>query len=104
MRDRRRLGDQDLDRLLAGRAPSGGDPLDGELAAFVQDVRAAFTAPPPVDIERRHLARTPFFAICVPPADLDKVLRRRKRAPNQAELRAGCLRNRIDYSSDSYPE
>jgi len=54
MRDRRSLSDQDVDRILAGRAPSGGDPLDRELAAFVQEVQAAFTAPPPIDIERRQ--------------------------------------------------
>ena len=50
------LSDQDLDRLLAGKAPNGGDPVDRELAAFVRDVRAAFLAEPAAETERRHLA------------------------------------------------
>ena len=56
MRDRRSLSDQDLDRLLAGKAPSGGDPVDRELAAFVRDVRAAFLAAPDTETERTQLA------------------------------------------------
>ena len=56
MRDPRSLSDQDLDRLLAGKAPSGGDPVDRELTAFVRDVRTAFLAQPAAETERRHLA------------------------------------------------
>lgn len=56
MRDPRSLSDQELDRLLAGKAPHGGDPVDRELAAFVREVRGAFLARPPADTERRHLA------------------------------------------------
>jgi hypothetical protein len=56
MRDRRSLSDQDLDRLLAGKAPSGGDAVDRELATFVRDVRTAFLAPPAAETERMHLA------------------------------------------------
>ena len=56
MRDRRRLSHQDVDRLLAGKAPSGADRLDEDLAAFTRDVRAAFVRPPSLDVERRHLA------------------------------------------------
>ena len=48
--------DQDLDRLLAGKAPNGGDPVDRELAAFVRDVRTGFLAQPAAETERRHLA------------------------------------------------
>jgi hypothetical protein len=56
MRDPRNLSDHDLDRLLAGKAPNGGDPVDRELAAFVRDVRTAFLAQPAAETERRHLA------------------------------------------------
>ena len=56
MRDPRSLSDRDLDRLLAGKAPDGGDPVDRELAAFVRDVRTAFLAQPAAQTERRHLA------------------------------------------------
>jgi hypothetical protein len=56
MRDPRSLSDRDLDRLLAGKAPDGGDPVDRELAAFVREVRTAFLAPPAARTERRHLA------------------------------------------------
>ena len=56
MRDPWSLSDHDLDRLLAGKAPNGGDPVDRELAAFVRDVRTAFLAQPAAETERRHLA------------------------------------------------
>jgi hypothetical protein len=56
MRDPRSLSDQELDRLLAGNVPDGGDPVDRELAAFVREVRGAFLAQPPAHTERRHLA------------------------------------------------
>ena len=56
MSDPRSLSDQELDRLLAGRAPDGGDPVDRELAAFVREVRTAFLAQPAAQTERRHLA------------------------------------------------
>jgi hypothetical protein len=56
MRDPRSLSDRDLDRLLAGKAPDGGDPVDGELAAFAEEVRTAFLAQPAAQTERRHLA------------------------------------------------
>ena len=56
MRDPRSLSDQDLDRLLAGKAPNGEDPVDRELAAFVRDARTAFLAQPAAETERRHLA------------------------------------------------
>jgi hypothetical protein len=56
MRDHRKLSDQDIDRLLAGRAPRGGNKADQELAAFTRAVRAAFVEAPSPGIERSHLA------------------------------------------------
>lgn len=56
MRDHRKLSDQDIDRLLAGKAPSGGNKADQELAAFTRAVRAAFVEAPSPGIERSHLA------------------------------------------------
>lgn len=48
--------DQDIDRLFAGKAPRGGDPLDPALESFVRDVRAAFTAPLPAELAGKHVA------------------------------------------------
>jgi hypothetical protein len=50
-----RMGDGDLDRLLAGRAPSGDEELE-ELAAFLRDVEAAHLRFPPESTEARQLA------------------------------------------------
>jgi hypothetical protein len=57
MRDRRSLKDlrdEDIDRLLSGKA-SGSDGA-GDLAAFVQGVQATYVAPPAEDAARRHIA------------------------------------------------
>jgi hypothetical protein len=56
MRDPRSLSDQELDRLLAGKVPDGGDPVDRELAEFIREARTAFLARPAAQIERRHVA------------------------------------------------
>jgi hypothetical protein len=56
MEDPWSLSDADLDRLLAGKAPRPGTAFDPELAAFVQDLRAALTTPPPADVAARHIA------------------------------------------------
>lgn len=56
MRDRRSLeglGDEDIDRLLSGKASGGGA---GDLAAFVQAVQTAYVAPPPEAAARRQIA------------------------------------------------
>jgi len=56
MNDLPRLSDSDLDRILAGKAPSGGDSLDKELAGFARDVQAVFMAPASPELERTHVA------------------------------------------------
>ena len=56
MNDLPGFSDSDIERLLAGKAPAGGDRLDAELAAFARDVRTAFLAPAPPEVEREHLA------------------------------------------------
>lgn len=55
MRDHRRLSDQDLDRLLAGKAPSGGDEVDQALAALTRELRTG-VRPVPASLERSVVA------------------------------------------------
>ncbi|MEA2592764.1 MAG: hypothetical protein QOD62_2595 [Actinomycetota bacterium] len=57
MRDRRSLKDlrdEDIDRLLSGKA--AGSEGAGDLAAFVQGVQATYVALPAEDAARRHIA------------------------------------------------
>jgi hypothetical protein len=57
MRDRRflkDLRDEDIDRLLSGKA--AGSEGAGDLAAFVQGVQATYVAPPAEGAARRHIA------------------------------------------------
>jgi hypothetical protein len=50
----RHISDEDADRLLRGDLPAGDRALD-ELAAFVQDVGVAYSAPPTEPVQARHL-------------------------------------------------
>jgi hypothetical protein len=50
----RHISDEDADRLLSGDLPAGDPSLD-ELAAFVQDVGVAYSAPPTGPVRARHL-------------------------------------------------
>ena len=56
MRDRRGISDQDLDRLLAGKAPSGRDGIDEALAAFAREVGTAFAGSSSAHLERSVVA------------------------------------------------
>lgn len=51
-----RLSDADLERLLAGKAPLGGDEAP-ELRQFFQDVRSRYTTEAPASVQQEHLAR-----------------------------------------------
>jgi hypothetical protein len=50
----RHISDEDADRLLSGDLPAGDRSLD-ELAAFLQDVGVAYSAPPTGPVQARHL-------------------------------------------------
>jgi hypothetical protein len=50
----RHISDEDADRLLSGDLPAGDRSLD-ELAAFLQDVGVAYSAPPTEPVQARHL-------------------------------------------------
>ncbi|MGH2719600.1 MAG: hypothetical protein ACRDJU_13630 [Actinomycetota bacterium] len=56
MDDTPRLSDADLERLLAGKAPLGGDDAP-ELRQFFQDVRSRYTKEAPASVQQEHLAR-----------------------------------------------
>lgn len=51
-----RLSDADLERLLAGKAPLGGDEAP-ELRQFFQDLRSRYTTEAPASVQQEHLAR-----------------------------------------------
>jgi hypothetical protein len=49
------MSDRDIDRLLAGKAPEGDEAVE-ELAAFLQEVKAAYLKAPADSTEARQLA------------------------------------------------
>ena len=67
-----RLSDQEIDRLLAGKAPAGDADLE-ELAAFVQDVETLFKESPTEETAARQLAAIAEAAHLLPvPADRER--------------------------------
>jgi hypothetical protein len=55
MDDTAPISDTDLERLLRGKPPAGGDDAP-ELRQFFQDLRSKYTAPAPPSVQQAHLA------------------------------------------------